>query len=318
LAARGLTPVTFRIPEAIMAGLKGMMSRTVSSSLPRRDWLRAIMAYLFLLSVPRWARGSDAAAGRVRLSPELTEGPYYIDLERIRRNIREGKPGVPLLLRVRVVDGATGQPVPNAAVDIWHCDAQGIYSGFSGHGPGPGGGPPPGGALFFKMTPDGPFPPPPPGATGAPFPPGGGHGFGHKPDNKQTFLRGVQLTGPDGIAEIETIFPGWYQGRTTHIHARVHLGGSVAGGRYRGGHITHTGQIFFPEALTSRVYQLAAYRKMAAGRVPLNQDGIFLQGGSEIATVTPRNPAQLESGLVSESELVINPQSSQGGHPRPI
>lgn len=287
-----------------------MMPSSVFPSLPRRDWLRAVMGYAFLLFVPRWARGSNGSAGRVRLSPELTEGPYYIDLERMRRDITEGKPGVPLLLRIRVVDGATDRPVPGAAVDVWHCDAQGVYSGFSGHGPG--------GPAFFKMTADGPFPPPPPGGTHGPFPPGGGPGFKHKPDNQQTFLRGVQLTGADGVAEIDTIFPGWYQGRTTHIHMRVHVGGLVADGRYRGGHITHTGQIFFPEPLTTRVYQLAAYRKKEAGRVPLNQDGIFLQGGSEIAPVTPRDSAHEERGLVSESELVINPQASREGQPHPV
>ena len=69
------------------------------------------------------------------LSPEQTEGPYYIDGEKLRRDITEGRPGVPLLLRLRVVDASTCKPIKGAAVDIWHCDALGIYSGFgSGSG----------------------------------------------------------------------------------------------------------------------------------------------------------------------------------------
>jgi protocatechuate 3,4-dioxygenase beta subunit len=66
------------------------------------------------------------------LSPELTEGPYYIDLDLVRRDITEGRPGAPLDLTVRVVDGQSCAPIEAAAVDIWHCDADGVYSGVKG------------------------------------------------------------------------------------------------------------------------------------------------------------------------------------------
>jgi protocatechuate 3,4-dioxygenase beta subunit len=61
---------------------------------------------------------------------EQTEGPYYFDADAIRSDIREGRPGttLSLALRVREADGCT--PVENAIVDIWHCDAEGVYSGF--------------------------------------------------------------------------------------------------------------------------------------------------------------------------------------------
>src|SRR5207244_2521011 len=64
------------------------------------------------------------------LTPEMTEGPFYIADEAVRRNITEGKPGVPLSLRLSVVDAATCAPIRSAAVDIWHADAVGVYSGF--------------------------------------------------------------------------------------------------------------------------------------------------------------------------------------------
>ena len=87
-----------------------------------------------------------------------------------------------------------------------------------------------------------------------------GFGFGPrhigKPDNRFTFLRGVQLTGPTGLAQVDTTVPGWYAGRTTHIHVRVHNGGLVVDSRYRPeGHISHTGQIFLPEDITDHIYQ---------------------------------------------------------------
>ena len=257
-----------------------------------------------------------SVVGHVTLSPELTEGPYYIGLERMRRNITEGKPGVPLQLRLAVIDGKTGAHVPHAAVDVWHCDAQGVYSGFSSPGPGgpgPQHGPAGGEQPFFEIVESHPVPPSPADVDDEPPGPPGGPGFTHAPDNKQTFLRGVQLTGADGIAEIDTIYPGWYMGRTTHIHVRVHLGGRVADGRYQGGHISHTGQIFLPEPMTDRVYQLSAYQKKEEGRTALKDDGIFLEGDSELATVMPIDPANWKRGLLSESHLVINPAASRTG-----
>ena len=86
------------------------------------------------------AREADAAAGGPAgvasgavscvLTPELTEGPYYIDGEKLRRNITEGKPGARLLLKLKVVDASTCKSIKSAAVDIWHADASGVYSGF--------------------------------------------------------------------------------------------------------------------------------------------------------------------------------------------
>jgi len=87
------------------------------------------------------AAGSGPAAvssGAVAcvLSPELTQGPYYVPNEKLRRNITEGKPGVPLELRLTVVDVSTCKPIKGAAVDIWHADAGGAYSGAIAGKPG--------------------------------------------------------------------------------------------------------------------------------------------------------------------------------------
>jgi protocatechuate 3,4-dioxygenase beta subunit len=80
------------------------------------------------------SRGNAAVeSGAVQcvLTPELTEGPYYIAGEKLRRDIREGHPGTPLALKLTVLDASTCKPVKGAAVDIWHADAAGDYSGFS-------------------------------------------------------------------------------------------------------------------------------------------------------------------------------------------
>src|SRR3954454_5537069 len=63
------------------------------------------------------------------LTPELTEGPYYVSGEKLRRNVTEGKKGMPLLLKLSVLNVSNCRPIQNATVEIWHCDARGVYSG---------------------------------------------------------------------------------------------------------------------------------------------------------------------------------------------
>jgi protocatechuate 3,4-dioxygenase beta subunit len=167
------------------------------------------------------------------LTVEETEGPYYFDADKIRSDIREDRKGTRLTLALRVLDGSSCKPVPDAVVDIWHADAGGAYSGFDG-GTGGGGGP-------------------------------GGPGGGGGATTGTRYLRGAQVTNKQGVAEFTTIYPGWYQGRTTHIHAKVHLDSATV----------LTTQLFFDDDLSTRVYEGSAY----SGRGQRDQfngsDGIF-------------------------------------------
>jgi protocatechuate 3,4-dioxygenase beta subunit len=70
------------------------------------------------------------------LTPELTEGPYYVAGEKLRHDITEGKSGTPLLLSLTVINATTCKAIGNASVDIWHCDADGVYSGAVANNPG--------------------------------------------------------------------------------------------------------------------------------------------------------------------------------------
>lgn len=65
------------------------------------------------------------------LLPEQEVGPYYVAEEALRSNIREGETGVPLSLRLLLLDARTCKPLEHAAVDLWHCDGSGIYSGYT-------------------------------------------------------------------------------------------------------------------------------------------------------------------------------------------
>ena len=64
------------------------------------------------------------------VTPEQTEGPFYFDPALVRQDITEGKTGVPLRVRLQIVDAAGCAPSRRARVDIWSCDAAGVYSGY--------------------------------------------------------------------------------------------------------------------------------------------------------------------------------------------
>jgi protocatechuate 3,4-dioxygenase beta subunit len=225
------------------------------------------------------------------LTSEREEGPFYIDGTRLRRDITEGKPGTPLILRIALFDAKRCSPLSQAAVDIWHCDAEGIYSGFTSDNRnqfGRGWGMPP--------------PPPPPGSRG------------RRQVDATRFLRGVQITNDQGIVEFATVYPGWYQGRAIHIHTKIHLGGDAAADTYEGGHVSHTGQLFFPEDVTQHVAAMQPYAKhLDVRRTTLEQDYIYRSGhdgGSSIVKLESVRPER----FVATAILAVDPTAT----PRPV
>jgi protocatechuate 3,4-dioxygenase beta subunit len=201
------------------------------------------------------------AARSCKLTPEVTEGPFYVALDKIRKDITEGRPGVPLTLKIRVIDTKRCAPIHGAAVDVWHCDAGGLYSDESSNG-----------------------------TAG------------------QTYLRGVQLTNKKGYATLKTIYPGHYTGRATHIHLKVHIGGKARGGTLRGGHVSHTGQLFFSETANSSVYALSPYSSDTAQRTLNSSDSIYSQAGRTSAEVSLGGSAS--SGYVGRITLGVNPKAT--------
>jgi protocatechuate 3,4-dioxygenase beta subunit len=94
-------------------------------------------------TVPPTEAGPAETAGKhpaCVLTPETTEGPYYLDLHNVRSDIREDREGAETRLAISVVDAAACAPLRDAAVDIWHADAAGVYSGFGAGAARPGSG----------------------------------------------------------------------------------------------------------------------------------------------------------------------------------
>ncbi|KAK5687373.1 hypothetical protein LTS10_001511 [Elasticomyces elasticus] len=156
------------------------------------------------------------------LTPEVTDGPYYVVGESIRHNVKEAEysDGVDLYIEVQYLDVSTCEPVPNVAVDIWNANATGVYSGISESG---------------NYAADG---------------------------YNSTYLRGIQFTDAEGVVSFETIFPGHYEGRATHTHLLAHTGSTILGNGTLAngtGAVTHIGQLFYPEALRSAVEAVYPY-----------------------------------------------------------
>lgn len=170
---------------------------------------------------------------------ESIEGPYYVDTDMIRRDIRENRPGTSLRLALRVLDtsrcaqgGGPPLPVRDAVVEIWQCDSGGIYSSFEVASLAAGGRPPP------KAV---------------------------EHDDHGTSLRGAQITDRAGIVCFTTIYPGWYPGRTVHMHLKARLDARTL----------LTTQLYFDDEITDAILTAPAYGGRSGRRTRNADDDFF-------------------------------------------
>ena len=202
---------------------------------------------------------------------EQAEGPYHRDDQPSRRKIEEDRIGLPLGLGLGL-GTANGAPLHGGIVEIWHCDASGRYSG---------------------------FPPPNPSVVATPATaPRGMYQAG------QTFLRGSQVTDEAGMVEFRTIYPGWYPGRTVHIHVIVRTIGKV-----------FTSQLYFPEAVTDEVFGRSPYDERP-GRDTTNASDEIIRSSGEptILDVAPTEGAHLAAAWL-RLPLDVAPGDGAGSGP---
>lgn len=181
------------------------------------------------------------ASGACRAGDTETDGPYPLYASRgsaiTRVDITEGKTGLPLSMTITIRNVNNNcEIIQNARVDVWHCDKDGYYSGYSNSGY-----------------------------------------LGTQNNSALTFCRGIQYTDASGQAKFTTIYPGWYQGRVTHIHAQIYVGGALK----------LTTQIAFPDAVNTAVYNTALYSAHGQNSLTNAGDNIISDSlSNELATVT--------------------------------
>ncbi|EJM78059.1 intradiol ring-cleavage dioxygenase [Pseudomonas sp. GM60] len=185
------------------------------------------------------------------LSPEQIVGPYFRNPKLIRRNISEGLDGIPLVLRLTIIDAMTREPVNGAIVDIWHCNARGAYSGWS------------------KVNPDKEVDV-------------GDIGAVPRTDD-DTYLRGGQFTDQKGIVRFTTIYPGFYAGRALHIHVAIRV---TAGNNYlEERHVAWVGQLYFPEVASRSVLNAREYSGRTVTALTNDEDYFYTSMGGAASTL---------------------------------
>lgn len=236
----------------------------------RKDFLRNSLGFL---GAGAWvlhackkedtAASSDTAtSGSCTQMPTEVEGPYPYPSGEInnplqRVDVTGGQQGVPLSLAFTVVNVNNGCAVlANARVDIWHCNKDGYYSGYGSQT---------GGVL------------------------------GTQSYVGETWLRGYQLTDAEGIASFTTIYPGWYQGRATHIHLEVFVNNVLK----------KTGQITFSETISDAVHTSSLYAAHGINTTRNTDDGIFGNSATDLANETVALTGSITQGFTGSYAIGI-------------
>ncbi len=265
---------------------------TDDQRMTRREALRlAGVAGVTFVALPKWldaainTETTRTAASDLKLTPELTEGPYWVNTMLRRSDVRANtlaartapgvaQKGVALTLIINVLNASNGsKPLSGVAVDIWHANAHGLYSDETSQQAG------------------------------------GGTNSGDT--SGEDFLRGYEVTGQDGgvnrkavpgQVSFKTIWPGWYASRAIHIHVRVRklssTGATIAG---------YTTQLFFSDADNNKVLTGAApYNTRSPGKNPTtNENDTVLQRADFATNILPVS-GSIEKGFSATFDIVVD------------
>ncbi|KAI1358541.1 Intradiol ring-cleavage dioxygenase [Xylaria arbuscula] len=236
------------------------------------------------------------------LTPTVTGGPYiWPRSQTLRQDMSENQAGVPLWMDIGVLDVNTCEPLPNVLVNLWHCNATGSYSSFTGLSPN---------TPFEELLEQ----------LGVDIEDLMDGSVTLSTDNT-TFLRGQWPTNADGIMEMKTTFPGFYVERAIHIHAQVYTDWTLHdNGTVSSGNVVSTGQLFFDEDLSAQIMALEPYSTHTQiERTTNDVDDIFSgssSGGWNPAfSIVPADGVDVANGMIGYITLGVDPtgESSGGG-----
>jgi protocatechuate 3,4-dioxygenase beta subunit len=177
----------------------------------------------------------------------------------MRKDISEGQNGLPVRLAFLVVNEAC-QPVSGATVDIWHTSPAGLYSGND---------------ASQMCT------------------------LGNAQAIASRWFRGVQPTDGQGRADFDTCFPGWYSGRTIHIHFTVRVGSTEY----------VTSQLFFDDALNDDILNSQALYNDRGQRNTRNSNDNVISAAS-VAEYSFQTQKMADGALLAWKTLVVRASSS--------
>lgn len=136
--------------------------------------------------------------------------------------------------------------------------------------------------------------------------------------------KGQQLTDHQGLATFNTVYPGWYRGRATHMHVKVHVDTSLTSINgvihVKGGHVSHTGQFFFDDSLTDVIGRMQPYASNTVQRTRNNEDMIYSESnGSTMIIPVQFLTSMFADGMTGEITVGVDPTATPAaaGGPRP-
>ncbi|MFN0173913.1 MAG: hypothetical protein ACKVU0_04625 [Saprospiraceae bacterium] len=178
------------------------------------------------------------------LTSSQTEGPFFI-ASPFRKDIREDRKGKEMNLKMQILRMPDCNPIEGAVVEIWHCDAEGVYSGYPAeiaHD------------IWETLN-----------LIGA-------KEGNVAPTNETRFLRGAQRTDANGVVEFLTIFPGWYDPRMPHIHFKVLIDEKEL----------LTSQFYFEREFFDKLYvSVEPYSKFGKSPFHIQNDGVLGEGDTD-------------------------------------
>ncbi|KAI3006020.1 hypothetical protein CBS147346_4047 [Aspergillus niger] len=234
------------------------------------------------------------------LTPEVTAGPFWwAESQTLRQDMSEDQPGVPLILDVGVLDMATCEPLEGVLVDLWHCNATGKYSSFT--------------ALPMNEDKNAVLQ----SLNLTWFEPGQSDIH----TGNETWLRGMWPTDSNGMMEMRTIFPGYYYGRSIHIHVQVHTdwvareNGTLASGK-----TVSTGQFFFDEGLSQEITSIPPYSDVTGiERLVNGLDDTFhnenTDGYNAIVSVIPIDGDDFKNGMLGYITVGVDTEAVEDVFP---
>jgi protocatechuate 3,4-dioxygenase beta subunit len=186
------------------------------------------------------AQAAELTSGKIPscvVRPQQTEGPFFVDEKLNRSDIRsdpsDGSVREGALLRlgfqVSRIERGSCAPLSGAIIDLWQCDALGIYSDVRDN---------------------------------------------NADTRGKKFLRGYQVTGTGGVAEFLTIYPGWYHGRTVHIHFKIRTDDKRSS--------EFTSQIYFDESITDEVHKQPPYARKGRRTTTNETDLLYRSRGRQL------------------------------------